>query len=148
MNGSDEGSACAACGGDLDGGSRCEVCGGRAGGVALTVLPRELGASVERPAVKLVRELKMPTLDRLDLDADGVLDRLPGAARSLAEAVADDDLAAADRALDDAIGAVIAGPGHVPERTERRERGVLATILWSWCVVLFLLFVLNWLTSS
>ena len=148
MDGSEEASACAACGCDLDGASRCEVCGTGTQGVALTVLPREAEAPLEAPVVKLVRQLKMPTLDRLELDLDldsDATDRLPATMRSVEEALDRGDLPSADDGLDEAIGAVIAGPGH--ER-RRRNWGVFTVVLWAWCGVLFLLFLLNWLTST
>jgi hypothetical protein len=112
------------------------------------VLPREAEAPIEAPVVKLIRQLKMPTLDRLELDLDldsDATDRLPATMRSVEEALDRGDLPSADDGLDEAIGAVIAGPGH--ER-RRRNWGVFAVVLWAWCGVLLLLFLLNWLIST
>ena len=111
-------------------------------GVVLTILRGDAGQTATPAEVPMVRELKLPTLDHPDLDATMLDDGLPKTAQAVEDALEEGDLLAADELLDRALGCVIAGPGH-----ERRTRGVhlVPIVLWVWCAVLVLVFVVGWL---
>ena len=121
-------------------GTACPACGASAGGVVLTVLTGDAGPASAPAEVPIVRELKLPTLDHLDLDAVGWGDDLPRSVQAAEAALEEGDLAAADELLDRALGCVIAGPGH--ERRAPRYN-LVAVALWVWCAVLLLVFLLG-----
>lgn len=122
----------------------CQVCGARPHGIELKVLPASSGQSVGSATVKLVRQLKMPTVDHLV--SDPCVEKLPEAMEEVEQAVEEGDLASADRLLDSALGAVLAGPGH-----DKRASGWsfvtlgLPLVLWLWCGILVVLLVLSFL---
>ena len=90
--------------------------------------------------VRLVRQVKMPTVDALANDGDA-LDRLPSKVCAMEDAIGTGDLRAANRLMDDAMGSLLEGPGYRHGRSRRR---LLAVVLWVWCGILVLLAVLAW----
>lgn len=98
------------------------------------------------PVVPLIRQLKLPDLDRLTEDLK-VAAALPGRVAATHQAIVKGDLKAADRTLDDALQPVLAGPGH-PDQSHGSDRFlsrlrpkagrpmVLGVILWFWFAAL------------
>ncbi len=140
MDGAGENTRCTQCGAVRAGGEACATCGPPTRGVALTVLRGDDGPAASAAEVPLVRELKLPTLDHLDLDAVEPAERLPHTAKAVEDALEGGDLAAADDLLDRVLASVIAGPGH--ERRARRW-SPLSILLWAWCVLPLLVFVIG-----
>ena len=99
------------------------------------------GAASGREAVardvRLVREVKMPSVDALAGASEG-LDRLPGQVCAMEAAIGSGDLRAANRLMDDAMGSLLEGPGYRPRRLPT------PVVLWVWCGILVLLAVLAW----
>ncbi|MBK8098570.1 MAG: hypothetical protein IPK26_15780 [Planctomycetes bacterium] len=85
------------------------------------------GAQVPRPAVRLRRELKLPTVADLIRDDDAVR-RLPGQARSALRHVQIGNLAAAETALPGGFAAVLPGPGEQRRARRRAARKVAVTL--------------------
>ena len=85
------------------------------------------GAQVPRPAVRLRRELKLPTVADLVRDDDAVR-RLPGQARSALRHLQNGDLAAAEAALPGGFGAVLQGPGQQRRQSRRTARRFLVAL--------------------
>ncbi|MCB9869500.1 MAG: hypothetical protein H6837_06565 [Planctomycetes bacterium] len=137
---SDKERSCPECGARLDGSNECAACGSATPGIELKVLPRldrgEFGGAP--PEVRLVRELKVPTVE--DLLADSDLDTLPGAMRAVEDAIDAGELQEADRRLDAALGSILSGPGYRPDAD---PWGVVPLVLWVWAVILVLLFLLS-----
>jgi hypothetical protein len=106
----------------------------------LPALPADPEAA-RRPDVRLVRQLKVPTVDHLVADRSDMVEDLPEAMRSVEAALAEGDLAAADALLDRALGTVLAGPGH--RRPRRRRLALLPLVLCVWCALLLFLLLLR-----
>ena len=125
----------------LDDGS-CSRCARRAAapGADLKVLKGDLGASGSASDVRLVRQVKIPTVDAL-AGGNEAVDRLPGKVDAMVAALDLGDLATADRLMDEAMGALLEGPGY--QRAHFRRR-LLTVVLWIWCGILVLLGVLAW----
>ncbi len=132
---------CPKCGKPLDDGS-CSRCARQAAapGADLKVLKGDLGASGSASDVRLVRQVKIPTVDALAGGNDAV-DRLPGKVTAMVAALDSGDLVAADRLIDEAMGSLLEGPGY---RHIRFRRRLLTVVLWIWCGILVLLGVLAW----
>ncbi|MHC4514712.1 MAG: hypothetical protein ACYTGW_17085 [Planctomycetota bacterium] len=90
--------------------------------------------------VRLVRQVKMPTVDALADDGEA-LDWLPGKVDAMGAAIDSGNLAAANRLMDEAMGSLLEGPGY---QTSRSRRRLLAVVLCVWCGILVLLAVLAW----
>ncbi len=89
--------------------------------------------------VRLVRQVKMPTVDAL-ADDGAALDRLPSKVCAMEDAIGTGDLRAANRLMDDAMGSLLKGPGY----RGRSRRRLLPVVLWVCCGILVLLAVLAW----
>ena len=140
MDRSDQGRVCPECGVTLREGSDCRICAEKPHGIGLKVLPTTPGEALGASQVKLVRRLKMSTVDRLA--ADPRVEKLPETLGEVEQALAAGDLAGADRILDAALGTVLQGPGH-----EKRTPGwgFLPLVLWIWCGILAVLLALSFL---
>ena len=92
----------------------CPVCGSEAPSPPgpLVALPPGEGSPARPSAVKLVREIKGPTVKDLMSAPDEVLEQLPGEVRAMADALSQGDLAEADLAMDRALGSLLRGPGY------------------------------------
>ena len=108
---------CPRCGTARHGGP-CTVCGARAAAPPgpLVALPPGQGSPPGPSAVKLVREMKGPTVKDLMAAPDDVLEQLPGEVRAMADALNQGDLAEADLAMDRALGSLLRGPGYSRRR--------------------------------
>lgn len=80
-----------------------------------------MGPAEPEPAVRLCREWKGLTV--ADLLRDEIVERLPGRVHDALQHLRRGDLAAADRALPDAMAPVLAGPG-----TRRARRGLTVVV--------------------
>ena len=140
MDRSEKGPVCPACGATSQASARCGVCSARSHGTELKVLPALAGGLSEAAEIKLVRQLKIATADRLASDPG--VDRLPGVMKQAEQALDQDDLVAADQMLDAALAVVLMGPGH-----QRRASywGLLPVVLWLWCGVLAVLLAFSFL---
>jgi hypothetical protein len=104
------------------------------------VLPALAGGLTEVAETKLVRQLKIPTADRLASDPG--VDRLPGVMEQAEQALDQDDLLVADQMLDAALAVVLMGPGH---QKRASYWGLLPVVLWLWCGVLAVLLAFSFL---
>ena len=95
------------------------------GGSGLRVLPpaQPSGAPV-RAEVRLVRELKGPTVRGLIGSSPAVIQRLPGRMLGSLQALRRGDLADAEQRFDDAVGQILEGP-WAGEHHRWRRRHVL-----------------------
>lgn len=118
---------CTRCGSAVEDG-RCPRCtGGDEHGARLVALPTlRDGAARSSGPVRLVREYKGATVSDLLMRDEAVANRLPGELRGVLDAVREGNLAAAEQALDSALGRVLCGPGAA--RSRRRAA-------WFWVVV-------------
>ncbi len=138
MEPSDQGPTCQECGASLGAAVECAACLARPHGIELKVLPPSPGVATEAAEVRLVRQLKMPTVDHLVTEPS--TETLPETMREVEQAVAEGDLSAADEMLESALATVLEGPGH----QRRRPRfGFLPLVLWLWCGVLIILLALS-----
>ena len=87
------------------------------GGTRLRAVAGPLDAPEPRPAVRLVREFKGPTV--ADLVRDEYADRLPGRVRTAQHHLERGELASAERALPGSFVPVLEGPGHARARLRR-----------------------------
>ena len=133
---------CPECGEPMDDRAEgCLRCKPTRDGTDLTVVTGEAsGREAVARDVRLVREVKMPTVDALAGGGDG-LDRLPGQVCAMEAAIGGGDLRAANRLMDDAMGSLLEGPGYRRSRSRRLSPRV---VLWVWCGILVLLAVLAW----
>lgn len=139
-------SRCSRCGELLEAGS-CSRCvrTAPAAGADLKVLKGDLDASVSVAAsdVRLVREVKIPTVNAL-AGSDEAVERLPGNVDAMVAALDRGDLAAADRLMDEAMGSLLEGPGYRPSCLRRH---LWAVVLLLWGGILVLALVLAWWQS-
>ena len=129
---------CPECGASLREHDTCSYCGAMTRSPALKALPPLDEGFDNPPRVKLVRELKMPSIDHLVDGADAQALYLEDALLSVEDAIGEGDLPVADRLLDGALGDARSGL-VVAER--RWRDNLIPFLLWVWCGILVLFFV-------
>ena len=141
MDGSADLPRCSDCGEPLDA-RGCPRCRPQPDGIELKVLQGELAKAAAEPHadVRLVRQVKMPTVERLTGEGEA-LKRLPGQVDAMEEAVDTGDLEATNRLMDEAMGSLLRGPGY----TRQPIRWRLAVVLWTVCGILVLSALAFWL---
>jgi len=87
-------------------------------------------------SVRLLRELKIPTVKGLLTSSSAELDLLPGKVRAVERAACAGKLEEADQRMDEAVGSMFLGPGS----DRRPAANLLSTVLWVWLAVLVLVF--------
>ena len=131
---------CPECGASLDEHDACALCGVEVQSSSLKALPPLEEGSDSPPRVNLVRELKMPSVGHLVEGPDDQVLQLGDTLKSVEEAIEGGDLPAADEMLDGALGDALTG---VAEDGRPWIESVIPFLLWVWCAILLMLFVVN-----